>query len=114
MNNNTTRKSATRPLTGDRGENRHTAPAQGGALVQFAAQRAHDLADTLHALATQGIDDAQRSLSQTGIDSVWRRSRPLIVRASRFVVSYPWRAGGIVALLVGAALLTRTPDPQRG
>lgn len=113
MKRSTTRKPDS-TATDENPDDRRRGAAEGGALVQFAAQRAHGLADALHALATQGIDDAQRSLSQTGVDTLWRRSRPLIVRAGQFVVTYPWRTGAIVALLAGAALLTRTPEPQRG
>lgn len=117
MNRSTARKSAAHQASEEHEEQddkQRQGAAEGGALVQFAAQRAHGLADALHALATQGIDDAQRSLSQAGIDAAWRRTRPLIERAGHFVVTYPWRTGAIVALLVGAGLLTRTPVPRRG
>lgn len=96
-----------------RGNGAAQAAAPGGALAQFAAQRAHGLVDALHALARQGIDDAQRSLAQAGVDSLWRSSRPLVRGTGEFIAHHPWRTGAILALLVGAALLTRTPGPSR-
>lgn len=77
-------------------------------LVQFAAARANDLADALHEVARDRIDRAQRSVTHIGVESLWQRAQPLLLRAATFVRDNPLRAGMIVAFLTGAALLTRT------
>ncbi|MGQ0622299.1 MAG: hypothetical protein ACT4QA_20680 [Panacagrimonas sp.] len=80
------------------------------ALVQFAAARANDLADALHQLARSRIEQAQQSATHLGVESLWQRTQPLMLRAANFVRENPLRAGLIVAFLTGAALLTRSPS----
>ncbi|MGQ0699861.1 MAG: hypothetical protein ACT4PZ_16660 [Panacagrimonas sp.] len=80
-----------------------------GPVMQFAAARASELADSLYEHAKNSIDRAQRSVPPLDVETIWQRAQPLLVRTGEFVRRYPWRAGTIVALLAGAAYLTRTP-----
>lgn len=84
------------------------------ALIEFAAARAHDLTDTVYARVKHGIDDARRSATDLHIATLLRHAQPLLVRAGRFVRAYPMRTGTIVALLVGALWLARTPKAHGG
>lgn len=88
-------------------------PAPGGALVQFAAERAHDAADALYAQAKDGIDRAQRAMGEVRLDTAWQRLQPALVSAIGFVRHYPLRATMILGLLGGAYWLTRV-DERKG
>lgn len=94
---------------------RHDAPASGsqGApsmLVQFAADRARDAADTLYEHAKERIDRAQHAMSDVRLDGSWDRMQPMLVSAAGFVRHYPLRTAMILALLGGALWLTRVDD----
>lgn len=81
-----------------------------GALVRFAAERAHDVADALHAQAKDGIDRAQRAIGEVGVESLWQQLQPALIGAVGFVRRYPMRAAMIVGLLGGAYWLTRVDE----
>lgn len=85
-------------------------PAPGGALVQFAAERAHDAADALYAQAKDGIDRAQRAVGEVRIDTAWQHLQPALIGAIGFVRHYPVRAAMILGLLGGAYWLTRVDE----
>lgn len=84
--------------------------APGGALVQFAAARAHDAADALYAQAKDGIDRAQRAMNEVRVDNAWQHLQPALVGAIGFVRHYPGRAAMILGLLGGAYWLTRVDE----
>lgn len=84
-----------------------------GALGQFAAGRAHELADNLYLLAKEGIDQAQRSMTRLSLETVWRSAQPPLRRTATFVLDHPLRSATIVVLLASAALLTRAPTAAR-
>ena len=81
--------------------------------VQFAADRANDTVDSVHARAKAGIAWVQQWLMQADIGRVWTRAQPVLVRAGRFVRQQPMRSSAIVAFAAGAALLTRTAGTPR-
>lgn len=87
-----------------------TAMAEGA--IQFAAERAYDLADALHERARLGIEWAQHSLTHVSVDRVLRGAQPLLARGGTFVRRHPLRAGLIVLLAVGAAVLVRSADTE--
>lgn len=84
--------------------------ADNGGLVPFVAARATDWVDLLHQQARAHIDSTQETMTQFRVDTLWQRALPLITRAVDFAKLHPQRAGLIVALLAGAALLTRVAD----
>jgi hypothetical protein len=93
------------------GRNLH-ATAPGGALVQFAAERAHDVVDALYAQTKDGIDRAQRAVGEVHAGTAWKRLQPALVGAAGFVRRYPMRAAMIVGLLGGAYWLTRVDERE--
>lgn len=84
--------------------------SSGGALVQFAADRAHDAADALHAQLKDGIDRAQRAVGDVRLDTAWQQLQPALIGAIGFVRHYPMRAVTILGLLCSAYWLTRVDE----
>ncbi|MCC2658082.1 MAG: hypothetical protein K0Q76_3190 [Panacagrimonas sp.] len=85
-------------------------PAPGSALVQFAADRAHDAADALYAKAKDRIDRTHRAVGDVRIDTAWEQVQPALIGALGFVRHYPMRAAMILGLLGGAYWLTRVDE----
>ena len=81
-----------------------------GALVRFAAERAHDAADALYAQAKDGIDRAERAIGDVRVETVWQQLQPALISAVGFVRHYPMRAAMIVGLLGSAYWLTRVDE----
>ena len=95
-------------------ERADAAAAPTGALVQFAADRAHEAADALYAQAKDRIDRAHRAVGDVGIDSAWQQLQPAVIGAIGFVRQYPMRAAMILGLLGGAYWLTRVDERAVG
>ena len=85
-------------------------PAPGGALAQFAAERAHDAADALHAQVKDRIDRAHHALNQVRLESALQHMQPALIGAIGFIRHYPMRAAAILGLLGGAYWLTRVDE----
>jgi len=108
-------RSAARPNGNGKAAASHSKPdayddAHEGALVRFAAERAHDMADALHAQAKDGIDRAQRAIGDVRVETLWQQLQPALIGAVGFVRHYPMRAAMIVGLLGSAYWLTRVDE----
>ncbi|MGH8517541.1 MAG: hypothetical protein ACREUE_08780 [Panacagrimonas sp.] len=121
MKTGTTSRKTPRAAAQHNGNGKHGAshtrsshPAPSGALVQFAAERAHDAADALYAQAKDGIDRAHRAMGEVRIDSALQHLQPALVGAIGFVRHYPMRAAMILGLLGGAYWLTRVDERKPG
>lgn len=110
-------RSAAPPHNGN-GNGKHEAPSErsstgpSGALVQFAADRAHDAADALHAQVKDRIDRMHHAVGEVRLDAAWQHVQPALVGAVGFVRQYPMRAAMILGLLGGAYWLTRVDERE--
>lgn len=107
MKQDSSRKKTTRSTRGNAQGSVFDGHGKPSAIAEFAATRAHELTDTMYALAKGGIDRAQTSLTELRLETVWRHALPLLQRAGSFVRAYPFRSAGVVGLLAGAVLLSR-------
>lgn len=84
-----------------------------GTVVQFAAQRAHDLADSIHALTKQRIDHAQNFAGAWAGEALLTRAQPWLTSAAMFVRTHPARSGVMLTLVAAALWLGRSAKTGR-
>lgn len=114
MNQDNGRTARRGARSGGAASRRQANSAMAEGVVQFAADRANEFADSLHARARQSIDRAQHSITHVNLEGVLQRAQPLLVRTGTFVRQHPLRSGLILLLVAGAAVLARTAEPNRG
>lgn len=79
------------------------------AIVQFAGDRANELADWLHQRLKDEIASAQTSLSEVHIGQSVAGVRDFIIAGARYARQHPWRVG-MLAALFGTAMMMAYPQ----